>query len=209
MVLATTKRYTVNEYLELEEKAEFKSEFVNGEIIPMAGATANHNILTAKFLARILLALEDLDYAVFMSDMRLWMPDQKRYTYPDVIVVEGQPIFTDEKQTGITNPCLIVEVLSNSTGEYDRANKFKLYRSIASFREYILIDQSSYGVDQYTKQNDGRWIITEYLGEDAILKLESVDFAISLRDLYKRVRFQQLESHALHGFQATVNKQNR
>ncbi|MBD2318425.1 Uma2 family endonuclease [Phormidium tenue] len=189
MVLATTKRYTVDEYLELEEKADFKSEFVNGDIIPMAGATANHNILTAKFLARILLALEDLDYAVFMSDMRLWMPDQKRYTYPDVMVVEGQPIFTDEKQTGITNPCLIVEVLSNSTGEYYRANKFKLYRSIASFREYILIDQSSYGVDQYTKRNDGKWVLSDYVGEDAILKLESVNFEISLRDLYKRVTF--------------------
>lgn len=190
MVLATTKRYTVAEYLELEERAEFKSEFVDGEIIPMAGATANHNILTAKFLARILLALEDLEYSVFMSDMRLWMPDHKRYTYPDVMVVKGQPIFTDEKQTGITNPCLIVEVLSNSTGEYDRANKFKLYRSIASFKEYILINQNEYAVEQYAKGDNGKWTLSDYLGEDAILKLESVDFEISLRDLYKRVTFQ-------------------
>ncbi len=189
MVLATTKHYSVADYLELEEQAEFKSEFIDGEILAMAGATANHNILTAKFLARILLALEDLDYSVFMSDMRLWMPDYNRYTYPDVMVVEGKPAFTDEKQTGITNPCLIVEVLSDSTGDYDRANKFKLYRSIASFREYILIYQTSYSVDQYTKQDDGRWIITEYLGEDAVVKLESISFEISLRDLYKRVAF--------------------
>ena len=189
MVLAATKRYTVDEYLELEEKAEFKSEFVNGDIIPMAGATANHNILTAKFLARILLALEDLDYAVFMSDMRLWMPDQKRYTYPDLMVVKGQPIFTDEKQTGITNPCLIIEVLSNSTGEYDRENKFKLYRSIPSFKEYILVEQTSYGVEQYAKQANGKWLLADYVGEDAVLKLESVDFEISLMDLYKRVAF--------------------
>ena len=189
MVLAATKRYTVDEYLELEEKAEFKSEFVNGDIIPMAGATANHNILTAKFLARILLALEDLDYAVFMNDMRLWMPDQERYTYPDVMVVKGQPIFTDEKQTGITNPCLIVEVLSNSTGEYDRENKFKLYRSIPSFQEYILVEQTSYGVEQYAKQANGKWLLADYVGEDAVLKLESVDFEISLMDLYKRVAF--------------------
>ena len=190
MVLATTKRYTVAEYLELETKAEFKSEFVDGEIIPMAGATANHNILTAKFLARILLALEDLDYSVFMSDMRLWMPDHKRYTYPDVMVVEGQSIFTDEKQTGITNPFLIVEILSNSTQSYDRANKFKLYRSLPSFKEYILIYQNSYCVEQYTKQQDNRWILTEYLGEDAVIKLEHVNFEISLRDLYKRVTFE-------------------
>ena len=190
MVLATTKRYTVDEYLELEAKAEFKSEFVDGEIIPMAGATANHNILTAKFLARILLALEDLDYAVFMSDMRLWLPDHKRYTYPDVMVVEGQSIFTDQKQTAITNPCLIVEILSNSTQSYDRADKFKLYRSLPSFKEYILIYQNSFCVEQYTKQQDNRWILTEYLGEDAVLKLEYVSFEISLRDLYKRVTFE-------------------
>ncbi len=189
MVLTTTKRYTVAEYLELEEQAEFKSEFVNGDIIPMAGATANHNILTAKFLARILLALEDLDYSVFMSDMRLWMPDHNRYTYPDVVVVAGQPIFTDEKHTGIINPCLIIEVLSNSTGEYDRANKFKLYRSIASFREYILVSQNEYAVEQYAKRDDGKWVLADCVGEDAVLQLESVNFEISLRDLYKRVIF--------------------
>lgn len=190
MVLATTKRYTVDEYLELEAKAEFKSEFVDGEIIPMAGATANHNILTAKFLARILLALEDLNYSVFMSDMRLWMPEHKRYTYPDVMVIEGKSVFTDEKQTAITNPLLIVEILSNSTQSYDRADKFKLYRSIPSFKEYVLIYQNSFWVEQYTKQPDNRWILTEYLEEDAILKLECVSFEISLRDLYKRVTFE-------------------
>ena len=190
MVLATTtKRYTVDEYLELEAKAEFKSEFVDGKIIPMAGATANHNILTAKFLARILLALEDLDYSVFMSDMRLWMLSHQRYTYPDVMVVAGQPIFTDQKQTAITNPCLIVEILSNSTQVYDRSDKFKLYRSLPSFKEYILIYQNSFCVEQYTKQQDNRWILTEYLGEDAVIKLEHINFEISLRDLYKRVNF--------------------
>jgi len=190
MVLATTKRYTVDEYLELEAKAEFKSEFVDGEIIPMAGATANHNILTAKFLARILLALEDLNYSVFMSDMRLWMPEHKHYTYPDVMVVEGKSVFTDEKQTAITNPFLIVEILSNSTQGYDRADKFKLYRSIASFKEYVLVYQNSFCVEQYTKHADNKWLLTEYLGEDAVLKLEYVSFEISLKDLYKRVTFE-------------------
>jgi len=189
MILTTTKRYSVAEYLELEEKAEFKSEFVDGEILAMAGASANHNILTAKFLARIFLALEDLDYSVFMSDMRVWMPVHNRYTYPDVVVVAGQPIFTDQKQTGITNPCLIMEVLSDSTGGYDRENKFKLYRSIPSFREYILISQNGYAVEQYAKQANGKWILADCIGEDEILKLESINFEISLRDLYKRVVF--------------------
>jgi len=189
MVIATTKRYTVAEYLELEEQAEFKSEFVDGEIVSMAGATANHNKIALNFCRLFPVSIDGQDYDIFMSDMRLWMPDYSRYTYPDVMVVAGQPIFTDEKQTAITNPCLIVEVLSNSTQEYDRASKFKLYRSILSFREYVLVYQNNYCVEQYTKQNDGRWILTEYLQEDAVLKLESVSFEISLRDLYKRVIF--------------------
>ncbi|MFN5964986.1 MAG: Uma2 family endonuclease, partial [Pseudanabaena sp.] len=88
------------------------------------------------------------------------------------------------------NPLLIVEILSNSTQSYDRADKFKLYRSIPSFKEYVLIYQNSFWVEQYTKQPDNRWILTEYLEEDAILKLECVSFEISLRDLYKRVTFE-------------------
>jgi len=189
MVLTTTKRYSVAEYLELEEKAEFKSEFVDGEILAMAGASANHNKISLNFCRLFPLSIGEQEYEVFMSDMRLWMFDYKRYTYPDVMVVEGQPIFTDEKQTGITNPCLIVEILSNSTGGYDRANKFKLYRSIPSFREYILISQNGYAVEQYAKQANGKWILADCMGEDALLKLESVNFEISLRDLYKRVTF--------------------
>jgi Uma2 family endonuclease len=189
MVLTTTKRYSVAEYLELEEKAEFKSEFVAGEIVHMAGASANHNKISLNFCRLFPLSIGEQEYEIFMSDMRVWMPDYNRYTYPDVMVVEGQPIFTDEKQTGITNPCLIVEVLSDSTGDYDRENKFKLYRSIPSFREYILISQNDYAVEQYAKQANGKWILADCIGEDEILKLESINFEISLRDLYKRVVF--------------------
>jgi Uma2 family endonuclease len=191
MVVATSKRFTVAEYLELEAEAEFKSEFVGGEIIPMAGATTNHNKIALNFCRLFPLTINGEDYDTFMSDMRLWMTDHNRYPYPEVMVVEGESSFTDDKQTAITNPCLIVEILSNSTREYDRADKFKLYRSILTFREYILIYQNSYGVEQYCKQTDGRWILTEYLGRDAVLKLETIDFEISLRDLYKRVVFEE------------------
>jgi len=191
MVLATSKRITVAEYLELEAQAEFKSEFVDGEIIPMAGATANHNKIALNFCRLFPLTINGQNYDTFMSDMRLWMSEHNRYTYPDVMVVDGASNFTDDKQTAITNPCLIVEILSNSTRGYDRADKFKLYRSIPAFIEYILIYQGSYAVEQYCKQTDGKWILTEYIGLDAVLKLETIDFEISLRDLYKRVVFEE------------------
>jgi Uma2 family endonuclease len=189
MVVATVKQFTPTEYLEREEWAEFKSELIVGDIIPVAGASANHNILTGKFHARLLLALEDLNYSVFMNDMRLWLPVHNSYTYPDAIVIAGEPKFTDDKRTALTNPCLIVEVLSNSTLEYDRTDKFRLYRSITEFEEYILVDQTAYRVEQFTKVDRHQWLLTEWIGDDAILSLKSVAVEIALKDLYKRVSF--------------------
>jgi Uma2 family endonuclease len=189
MIVAAIKRYTPAEYLEREDRAEVKSEFIEGDIIPVAGASANHNILTGKFHARLLLALEDLNYAVFMSDMRFWLPLYESYTYPDVMVVAGEPQFTDSKQTALTNPCLIVEVLSGSTEGYDKSAKFRLYRSIPEFEEYILVDQTAYRVEQFTKVDSHQWLLTEWVGEDAVLRLKSVAVEIALKDLYKRVSF--------------------
>ena len=189
MVLAATKGYTASEYLALEDKAEFKSEFIDGEIIPMAGASANHNILTGKFHALLLLALEDQEYSVFMSDMRLWLPEYSRYTYPDVMVVAGEPIFVDQSQMEVTNPCLIVEILSSSTQGYDRDSKFRQYRSLPSFQEYVLVYQNGYEVDHYVKESEDRWVLLTHRGESAVIKLMSVPLEVSLRDLYKRVQF--------------------
>ncbi len=187
MVLATTKRYTASEYLILEEKAEFKSEFINGEIIPMAGASANHNKIALNFCRLLPLVIDDQMYEIFMSDMRLWLPEYNRYTYPDVMVVAGEPVFVDQKQMEVTNPCLIVEILSSSTQAYDHNSKFRQYRSIPSFREYILVYQNSYEVDQYIKESMDKWVLITHKGEDAVIKLASMQLEICLRDLYRRV----------------------
>lgn len=188
MAVAVAKQYTPAEYLQQEEQAEFRSEFIDGEILPVAGASANHNFLTGKFHARLLLALEDQNFAIFMSDMRLWLP-QGNYTYPDVMAVAGEPRFTDRKQKELMNPCLLVEVLSDSTEGYDKTAKFRLYRAIPEFSEYILIDQSAYRVEQYTKVENHQWLLTEWVGEAAVLQLQSVPVAIALKDLYQRVTF--------------------
>ena len=189
MVVATTKRYTAAEYLVLEDKAEFKNEFINGEIIPMAGASANHNRIALNFCRLIPLVIDDQAYEIFMSDMRLWMPEYSRYNYPDVMVVAGEPVFVDQRQMEVTNPCLIVEVLSSSTQMYDHNNKFRQYRSIPSFQEYILVYQNSFEVDHYVKESADRWVLTTHKGENAVIKLASMQLEIGLRDLYKRVRF--------------------
>ena len=189
MVLAATKRYTASEYLALEEKAEFKSEFINGEVIPMAGASANHNKIALNFCRLLPLIIGDQMYEIFMSDMRLWMPEYNRYTYPDVMVVAGEPVFVDQKQMEVTNPCLIVEILSNSTQTYDHNSKFRQYRSISTFQEYILVYQHGYEVDHYVKESDDRWVLMTHKGEEAVIKLTSMYLEIRLKDLYKRVKF--------------------
>ncbi|TYQ28693.1 Uma2 family endonuclease [Pseudanabaena sp. UWO311] len=189
MVLAATKRYTASEYLALEDKAEFKSEFIDGEIIPMAGASANHNKIALNFCRLLPLVIGDQTYETFMSDMRLWMPEYNRYTYPDVMVVAGEPVFVDQRQMEVTNPCLIVEILSSSTQGYDHDGKFRQYRSLSSFREYVLVYQNGYEVDHYVKESEDRWVLLTHRGEGAVIKLVSVPLEVSLRDLYKRVQF--------------------
>ncbi|OKH17499.1 Uma2 family endonuclease [[Limnothrix rosea] IAM M-220] len=183
------KKYTAAEYLELEEKAEFKSEFFDGEILPMAGATANHNKIVLNLCRALLLEVNEQAYEIFSSDMRLWIPSEKHYTYPDVTVVRGEPSYVDDKQMLLTNPCLIIEVTSASTKSYDKPSNFYTYRHLSDFEEYILIDQKSYKATQWTKLEDGRWILADHFGKDCVLKLESIDFEISFQDLYKRVNF--------------------
>lgn len=178
------------EYLEREQNADSKSEFIGGKIIPMAGATANHNRISLNFCRLFPLESSGKIYEVFMSDMRLWVPSHQSYTYPDVMVVAGDPQFTDHKQTAITNPCLIAEVLSSSTENYDKTAKFQLYRSIPEFAEYLLIDQTTYRVEQYVKTGDRQWLLTEHLGEAAAFSLTSSAIAIDMKDLYKRVNFE-------------------
>jgi Uma2 family endonuclease len=188
-IKTVTAYYTPEEYLELEEKSDFKNEYRDGEIIPMAGGTTNHNKLAGNFYTYLNLALNDLDYEIYIGDVKLWIPRYREFTYPDVMVIEGEPVYYGTNTTIVTNPLLIVEVLSKSTKDYDRGDKFLYYRSIPEFKEYVLIDQSQYYVMQYIKNNDNQWVLTEYETKDEILNLSSVSVTISLKQLYKKINF--------------------
>ena len=185
--------YTPEEYLELEEKALYKSEYRNGEIIPMTGGSGNHNKITLAIAAILLYALRRKTNEVFMADMRLWIPQFKEYTYPDVIVTDGQASYTSKNNTTVTNPLLIVEVLSKSTKNYDQGEKFTFYRSIPQFKEYVLVEQNQYQVMQYSKTNEGEWMFREYKSENDLVKLQHLDLEISLIDLYQDVNFNDKE----------------
>lgn len=182
--------YTAKEYLELETTANFKSEYYNGQIFPMAGGTPNHNRIAGNFYAALNFAFKRQPYDVFMSDMRLWIPRKRLHTYPDVMVVAGQLELVEGRRDTITNPVMIAEVLSESTEKYDRVGKFKLYRAIPTMREYILISQSEIYIEQFSKNEDKKWVLSEYEGENAVLALTSISFQISLIDIYDKVEFE-------------------
>jgi Uma2 family endonuclease len=160
----------------------------------MVGATTNHNQIAGNFYRRFPLTINNQDYYTYMETVRLWLSDYSIYTYPDVMVIKGQPLYQGSSQSNVINPLIIVEVLSNSTQAYDRGDKFKFYRSLPTFQEYILIEQSSYSVERYYKQKDDQWLIDFVTGENAVLQLLSVDWQISFQDLYQRVNFDLAET---------------
>ncbi|MBW4564162.1 MAG: Uma2 family endonuclease [Mojavia pulchra JT2-VF2] len=186
--------YTPKEYLELEEAADYKSEYIDGQIIPMAGGTINHNRIAGNFYAVLNFAFRQQEYEVFNSDIRLWIPQKRIYTYPDVTLVAGEPEFFNNRTDIILNPQVIIEVLSKSTKAYDREDKFQAYRTIPTFQEYLLIDQTRIHVEQYSKTGKKQWALREYDEEDEAIALVTVAFEISLQDLYNKVQFELVES---------------
>ncbi len=187
------QRYSLEEYLDLEEKADYKSEYRNGEIVSMTGGTTNHNELALNLAAALKNALKRQNYKVYIGDVRLWIPRHQLSTYPDVMLIQGQPIYHGKGTTTLTNPQLIAEVLSKSTQNYDQGDKFTYYRSIPELREYLLIDQTQFRVMHYTKTDAGSWILTEPQSETATLTLSTVPFQLPFTDLYDGIDFTRTE----------------
>ncbi len=188
-VRSQNRSYTPEQYLELEERSEVKHEYRNGEIVEMTGGTTNHNTIIINLCAYLKFALRGTQYKLYASDVRLWIPNYSTFTYPDIMLVAGDPIYYGTGTTTVTNPIAIVEVLSKSTQSYDCGEKFQYYRSLPSFQEYIAIDQYAYRIDRYCKAKDNRWILTEYNDLEKTLPLATIDFEIAIADLYEGVNF--------------------
>lgn len=187
------KIYTAEEYLEFEINSEERHEYINGEIVLMTGGTPNHNQITGNFYAALNFALKRQPYRAFVTDQRLWIPRKRIYTYPDVMVVQGELQLQEGRRDTITNPLMIAEVLSASTRSYDKDAKFTAYRTIPSFQEYLLIDQYTMHIEQYFKTEQKRWIFTEYDDANEIVSLNSFSFQITLADIYDKVEFESVE----------------
>jgi len=182
--------YTPTEYLALEEYAEYKSEYHNGEIIAMTGSTFNHNRIAVNVSAALNFYFKNQEnYDVALGDIKVWIPHTQRFLYPDVMVIAGQPNYYENRKEAIVNPQTIIEVLSKSTQNYDRSDKFRYYRTLPSFKEYILINQYEFWVEQYTKIADYEWRLSYQENSEDVLEFTSFPFKMSLLDIYNKVIF--------------------
>ncbi len=178
---------TPEQYLEIERQADFKSEYLGGEMFAMAGATEEHNVLSVTLSALLYLQLRRRKCRVFSTDMRVRVSVTGLYTYPDVIVVCGERRFADDQSDTLLNPTFVAEVLSPSTEAYDRGRKFEHYRALESLADYLLVTQDRIHADHYTRQPDGRWVLSEASRLEDVVDLPAIGCRLALADLYENV----------------------
>ena len=180
---------TPEQYLEIERLAEFKSEYYQGEMFAMSGAREAHNLIVLNLAAALHQQLRTRPCRAYMSDMRVRVSATGLYTYPDVLAVCGEPQFLDDRRDTLLNPNLIVEVLSPSTEAYDRGRKFEHYRSVESLSEYLVVSSERVSAELFTRQPDGRFLLTAAGRLEDSLDLQSVGCRLALADLYEKVDF--------------------
>lgn len=189
MPLQPKPRLTPEDYLALERSADFKSEYFNGEIFAMTGASEPHNLVVINTIRELSTQLKKRPCKVYANDMRVKVDPTGLYTYPDVVVTCGKAQFDDTHLDTLLNPILIVEVLSDSTEAYDRGRKFEHYRKLESLAEYVLIAQNRPHIESYRRQADQQWLLTECSEPDGTLRLPSIDCALALAEIYDKVEF--------------------
>lgn len=189
MVVAQKPRtlFSAAEYLALEETAEYRSEFYQGEIFAVSGGSTNHNRIAVNITGGLSAALRGKPCEPFMADVRLLVKRQQLYTYPDIMVVCGKVDYLKGRSDTITNPVLIIEVLSPSTESYDRGKKFEFYRTIEGFQEYVLVDQQRRHVERFRPLGFGRWELTTFDATDQVIELTSIGVELTLDSIYERV----------------------
>jgi Uma2 family endonuclease len=177
---------TPAEYLELERKAEFRSEYIAGRIFAMSGASRRHNLVAGNFYREVSSQLRGRACESYIADMRVMISPSGIYTYPDIVAVCGEPRLEDSHLDTLLNPTVIVEVLSESTEAYDRGEKFAHYRRLDTLREYVLVAQDKVRVEHYLREGE-QWILSEISDPDGTLHLASIDCHVALAAIYEKV----------------------
>ena len=189
MGLPEKKYFSEVEYLEFERNSNIKHEYFHGEIFAMSGASMPHNEIASNCLFELKSKLKGKPCRPYGSDLRINIPHNTLYTYPDLSIICNKPELIDNEEDTYTNPTIIVEILSPSTRNYDLGGKFLLYKQIATLKEYILIDSESVQVIKYSRNDNNSWLVTEINSVDNILQLNSVQIELHLVDIYENVKF--------------------
>jgi Uma2 family endonuclease len=178
---------TPEEYLAAERRAKVKSEYLSGQVYAMAGGSEAHNTVTVNVTTSLNVQLRDRPCRVYASDMRVQVSTTGLYTYPDVAVVCGEREFMDDRRDTLLNPIVIFEVLSPSTSDYDRGEKFAHYRRLPSLAEYVLVAQDRYRIEHYLRRSEEQWLFSEVSGPKATLNLVSIDCRLPLAEIYAKL----------------------
>ena len=182
--------YTPEEYLALERKADYRSEYFAGEIFAMSGASERHNLIVANVVATLHAQFRNRPYKVYPSDMRVKVSATGLYTYPDVVALCDEPQFDDDQKDTLLNPTVLIEVLSPSSEAYDRGGKFEHYRKLSSVTEYVLISQEKPHVEHYVRQPDNQWLLSEASGLPDTIQLPSINCILALSEVYEKVEIE-------------------
>lgn len=187
--------YTPEQYLSIERAAEYKSEYVDGEIYAMSGASEEHNLISGNIFAALHSQFRGRACRVYTSDMRVKVSPTGVYTYPDVVAVCGEARFEDGQVDTLSNPMVIIEVLSPSTEAYDRGVKFAHYRKLKSLTDYVLVSQDRVLVEHFVRQSDesGRWLLTDVGDLEGKLHLTSIGCELALSDIYEKVNLREVQ----------------
>ena len=193
------RRYTITEYLQRERESLEKHEYDNGEILAMAGGSANHSLIIMNFLGELRSRLKGKPCRVYESNLRVRIPRTTLYTYPDGSVICGEIKKDADDPAGetVVNPRVIIEVLSPSTEGYDRGRKFERYMKLDSLEEYVLVSQETARVESFWRREGGSWLLTPVSGVEGAAKLRSLDIELPLREIYAGVEFPPLVDESI------------
>lgn len=194
MPTTSERLYTVEEYLERERAAEIRSEYLQGRIVAMSGASRRHGLISMNLSGLLHAQLRGRPCEAFAADMRVQVAEADFFTYPDIAVVCEEPQLADSHHDTLLNPTVLIEILSPSTADYDRGRKFEYYRHLASLREYVLVAQDRVHVEHYTRQDDGSWRLTETDDPQAEVRLPSIGCTLRLEEVYEKVLPKEAEN---------------
>jgi Uma2 family endonuclease len=184
---STATRVSPEEYLERERAAEFKSEYRDGVIVAMSGASFRHGVIVTNLVIEAGSQLRKRPCRVISTDLKVAVRAANLITYPDVVVVCGPPVFAYDRQDVLRNPIVLIEVLSKSTAKYDRGEKFAAYRTIPSLKEYLTVAQDKIHVEQYVRQPDEQWPLTQFNDMQETIRLESISVDLRVAEIYENI----------------------